>query len=382
MRIGIDARLWNETGVGRYIRSLFRYLSECDQENEYVWFVRKVDHQNIKDQISRLRQGFGGQANLKWEVVIGDVRWHTFAEQLVLPWIFARKKLDLLHFPYFSFPILYPGKFVVTIHDLIFDHYKTGKTSTLPSWLYAVKKAGYHTVLWTSVRRAEKVLTLSNDSKNEIVNHYHIDPNKIVVTYESGELEDVRKKFEGKEFEKIKKLAPYLLYVGNAHPHKNVETLILAMQEVRKKFPNMKLVLVGNDPFFYPKLEEFTHKKRFTDTVKIIGSVPNNQIAAWYHFAEALVTASKMEGFGIPPLEAMSMGCPAMVSDISVFHEVYADAAVYFDQNDPENISQVVVKTLGNKALVEELVKRGYERSKIYSWEKTVRETLEAYKKC
>lgn len=368
MRIGIDARLWNETGVGRYIRSLFRHLPDLDRENNYIWFFRKKEFREISLPSS------------KWEKVLADVRWHTLAEQLILPWIFYKEKLDLLHFPYFSFPILYPGRFVVTIHDLIFDHYKTGKTSTLPPWLYFIKKIGYHVVVWSSIRRAEKVFTLSHDAQSEIVKHYGIDQNKIVVTYESGELEDTRKIFDAPGFNTIRELQPYLLYVGNAHPHKNVETLISATKVILKKIPKMKLVLVGNDPFFYPKLKNYISKLGEGNVVKVIGAVPNHQIAAWYHFAKALVTASKMEGFGIPPLEAMSVGCPVIVSDIPVFHEVYGDAAVYFNQNDPGDIARVVTKTLEDKKLIEQLTQRGYQRSRMYSWKKTVRETFEVYK--
>lgn len=368
MRIGIDARLWNETGVGRYIRSLFYYLAEVDSENEYVWFFGKKEFETIE------------LPSKKWQKVETNIHWHTLAEQLILPWIFYKKKLDLLHFPYFSFPILYPKRFVVTIHDLIFDHYKTGKASTLPWWFYSIKKVGYHFVLWTSVKRAVKILTLSKDAKNEIVDHYHADPNKIVVTYESGKLEDHRTDFAGKAFDQMRKLQPYILYVGNAHPHKNVEMLILAMQKLRQK-RDLRLVLVGSDAFFYPKLIEFIRLKNAQDYVTIIGSVPNDAIAGWYHFAKCLVTASKMEGFGIPPLEAMSVGCPVLVSDIPVFHEVYGDAAVYFDHTNANDIAEVIDTTLSNKILLKSLVEKGYAKANTYSWRKTVVATAAVYKR-
>jgi glycosyltransferase involved in cell wall biosynthesis len=367
MRIGIDGRLWNETGVGRYIRSLFYYLAEYDKENEYVWFLGKKEFETLQ------------LPSKKWKKVETNIHWHTFAEQFILPWIFYKENLDLLHFPYFSFPILYPRKFVVTIHDLIFDHYKTGKASTLPAWFYVIKKIGYHVVLWASVKRAKAILTLSQDAKNEIVKHYNANPDKIVVTYESGKLEDPRNSFEGKEFDHMRKLQPYILYVGNAHPHKNVEALILAMQKLRQK-RDIRLVLVGNDGFFYPKLLEFIKEKNAEGYVSVIGSVPNDHIAGWYHFAKALVTASKMESFGIPPLEAMSMGCPVVVSDIPVFHEVYGDAAVFFDNTKPLDIANTIDKTLSNKVLVKELIAKGYKKANSYSWEKTVKETAALYK--
>lgn len=160
---------------------------------------------------------------------------------------------------------------------------------------------------------------------------------------------------------------PYLLYVGNAHPHKNVENLIKAAEILK-----LKLVLVGNDEFFYPRLPKSKY-------VEVVGSVPNSQIAHWYRHATALVTASKMEGFGIPPLEAMSVGCPAIVSDIPVFHEVYGDAAVYFNQNDPQNIAEVIKKTISNKKLLSEMIKKGHSQAAKYSWQKMVKETYKIY---
>ncbi len=353
MRIGIDGRLWNETGVGRYIRSLFKYLP---RDQEIVWFFGKREFDTLE------------MPSSNWKKVLANVHWHTLSEQLILPWIFAKENLDLLHFPYFSFPILYSGKFVVTIHDLIFDHYKTGKWSTLPGWLYTIKKFGYHLINWVSVFRAQKIFTLSQNAKNELISHYRARPDKVVVTYESGDLEDNRRDFYGDKFSQIRSLQPYILYVGNAHPHKNVPMLIKSM----KYISDLKLVLIGNDKFFYPQLPA-------NDKVIVIGEVPNNEIAAWYHFAAALVTASKMEGFGIPPLEAMSQGCPVIVSDIPVFHEVYANAAIYFDQNDPKDIAYVINKTIADKKLLTQQIILGHQQVKKYSWKKMTQETISIY---
>ncbi len=348
MRIGIDARLWNETGVGRYVRSLFRYLPH---EQEIVWFLSKNEFESLE------------MPSPNWRKVLADVHWHSLSEQLILPLIFLRENLDLLHFPYFSFPILYPKRFVVTIHDLIFDHHKTGKWSTLPSWLYVIKKFGYHVVNWVSVFRAEKIFTLSNDAKNELMSHYRADFQKVIVTYEAGTLEDTKVKSD-----RPKEFQPYILYVGNAHPHKNVPALIKAAEILK-----MRLILLGNDSFFYPRLPKSKY-------VEVLGFVPNDEIAAWYKYAAALVTASKMEGFGIPPLEAMTMGCPVILSDIPVFHEINGDAAVYFNPNDPSDIAKVIKATLADKKLLKTLVERGYKQAAKYSWQKCVAETYKVYR--
>lgn len=346
MKIGIDARLWNETGVGRYIRSLFAYLPK---NQEFVWFFGEKEYQTIE------------MPSPKWKKVLTPIHWHTFKEQLLMPFFFYREQLDLLHVPYVNFPVFYFGKTVVTIHDLIPDHYRTGKVTTLPWWFFNIKNIAYHFLIWAATRRAQKVFTLSNDAKKEIINHYKVSPSKIIAIRESGKLEDNSK--PGSAPTK----SPYLLYVGNAHPHKNVENLIKAAEILK-----MKLVLLGNDDFFYPRLP----RSKYVETV---GFVPNNKIADWFRHASALVTASKMEGFGIPPLEAMSVGCPAIVSDIPVFHEVYGDAAVYFNHLDPQNIAEVISKTIKDKKLMQKMIALGHKKADSYSWEKLVKETSKVY---
>ena len=354
MTIGIDARLWNETGVGRYIRQLFLWLPKLDTKNNYVWFFNSKTYDSIE------------MPYPNWKKVRCDIRWHTFAEQIILPVVFLRENLDLLHFPYFTFPVLYPKKFVITIHDLIYDHYKTGKGSTLPLPLFWLKKLGYIVVNLISIRRALAIFTLSNDAKIEIIDHYRANPAKVHPIYESGEFENIKITTTSE----MKKLQPYVLYVGNAHPHKNVENLIKAA-EIGK----FHLVLVGNDPFFYPRLPK-------SKSVTLIGHVDNSQIAGWFKNALCLVSASQMEGFGIPPLEAMGIGCPVILSNIPVFHEINADAAVYFDQNNPQNMAEVILETLANKKKLQDMIKKGYQRVKMFSWEKMVIQTHQIYENC
>lgn len=175
MVVGIDARLWNETGVGRYIRSLFAYLPKDD---EFVWFLGKKEYETLQ------------MPSSKWKKVLATPHWHTFEEQLVMPVLFYKEKLDLLHIPYVNFPIFYFKKTISTIHDLIPDHFRTGKVTTLPGWFFSIKNLAYHFLVWIATKRVEKILTLSNDAKNELVDHYNVDPAKIKVIYEAGTLEN------------------------------------------------------------------------------------------------------------------------------------------------------------------------------------------------
>jgi glycosyltransferase involved in cell wall biosynthesis len=170
MKIGIDARLIHETGVGRYVRNLIEELVLIDTKNTYVVFVRKDD-----DFIP---------PNGRWTTRRADVPWHSVAEQFVMPAIFYREKLDLLHVPYFNVPLLYFGKFIVTIHDLTILHFNTGKASTHPFLFYQFRRLGYYLELMKALFWSEKVIAVSETTKQEILDHFDVLPEHIEVIYE------------------------------------------------------------------------------------------------------------------------------------------------------------------------------------------------------
>ena len=200
MRIGIDARLWNETGVGRYIRNIIKNLLTVDIMNEYVLFVIDKDYNDLKSQISNLK-------NKKVKVIKANVRWHTIEEQIVFPQILNRYNLELVHFPYYSVPIFYNGAFIVTIHDLIPLHFQTGFASTLPLPLYMLKLWAYKFVVSQAAKKAKKIIAPSNFSKKDIAEYLKVDLKKIDVVYEG-----VDENFRDNKF--INKSKNLFLYVG------------------------------------------------------------------------------------------------------------------------------------------------------------------------
>ena len=170
MKIGIDARLMNETGVGRYIRNLIDELATLDTKNTYVVFVRKE-----KDFTP---------PNSHWIKIIADVPWHSIAEQFQMPGIFYREHLDVLHVPYFNVPLFYFGKFIVTIHDLIILHFDTGKATTLPYVFYQIRRLGYYISLLKAICWSEKIIAVSQTTKQEILKHFDVRSEDIEVIYE------------------------------------------------------------------------------------------------------------------------------------------------------------------------------------------------------
>ena len=127
MKIGIDARLYTQTGVGRYLRNIIGELGKVDTKNTYIVYLRSQEFELFSP------------PNKRWMKKRLDFRWHTLREQLIVPFILWRDNLDVVHFPYFNVPILYPRKYLLTIHDLIIDHFDTGRASTLPSFFYKLK---------------------------------------------------------------------------------------------------------------------------------------------------------------------------------------------------------------------------------------------------
>ncbi|MBU1326631.1 glycosyltransferase family 4 protein [Patescibacteria group bacterium] len=359
MRIGIDARLIGETGVGRYTRNLIRELARIDSKNTYVLFLRKNAFENLDLPSSHFKK------------VLADVPWHTLTEQIVMTGIFLREKLDLLHVPYFNAPLLYPGKTVVTIHDLTILHFDTGKATTLPMVLYKLKRLGYWLELTFGLRQAKKIIAVSKTSKQEIIDHFGIDPSKIAVTYEGV---DEKVKSQKRIIED-----PYFLYVGNAYPHKNLELLLRAFQAfIVNSLPfTVKLVLVGKEDYFYSKLKLIVKELDLGDEVIYFGEANDTQLTNLYGNAIALIFPSLMEGFGLPAIEALSCGCPVICSDIPVFHEILEDVPTYFD---PFSVSDLLAK-------MTQVVKKQHKEIRSidlakFSWEKMAKETLDIYENC
>ena len=342
MKIGIDARLINETGVGRYIRNLISGLARIDRTNSYIVFVRD-DSWN--------------PPNERWEKRIVDIPWHSISEQLIFPWLLIKEHLDLVHIPYFNVPIFYPGKFVVTIHDLTILHFDTGKATTLPLPLYKLRRLGYYLALAVGLRRAYKIIAVSKTTKQEIVDHFQIDPKKIIVTYEGVDSKIYKSTNKNRLITE-----QYFLYVGNAYPHKNLEILF------KQNLP-IKLVLVGKIDFFYERLKKSIVNKN----VIFFGLATDEQLINLYMHASALVFPSLMEGFGLPALEALALGCPVIVSDIPVFHEILGSNATYFNPRDPRDLAEKLASARGKQKKVV---------LGIYSWSTLASDTLALYENC
>ena len=357
MKIGIDARIWSET-TGRYVRNLVREIAKIDSTNQYFVFVRTIEKEKIEKEIS--------QKN--FNVVPTDITWHTLREQISYAKELEKYSLDLVHFTYFSLPINYKGRFIVTIHDLIIHHFPTGKASTLPTPLYYLKRFAYIYLVQKSADKAIKIITPTIATKEEVVEHLTITENKIRVIYEGFD-ENIKSDSKKNIID-----GPYILYVGNAYPHKNLPRLIEAFQTVRKD--NQKLVLVGRENFFYKRLKKDMKSK--TDGVIFFGEATDSDLSNLYSNAMAFVMPSLMEGFGLPPIEAMAHNCFVIASNIPAISEVCEDAAIYFDPYKISDIADKIGFAFSDVSKTK-YIEKGRERIKDFSWVKMARETLDIY---
>ena len=363
LKIGIDARLWGETGIGRYIRNLVKGLGEINSENEYVFFVLPKDVDALKSQVK----------NLKYSIVPTDIKWHSVKEQIEFPRLLNKYNLDLAHFPYFSVPIFYKKPYVLTLHDLILNNFSTGKASTLPYPVFLTKRAGYKIVLRNALSHARRIIVPTESVKKDLEKFYPKIKVPIKVIYEGG-FEDSISESKTSIHKK------YFIRVGNVYPHKNVERLLEAFKLFKEERRGIKLVLAGKEDHFYKNIVRKVRDLGLQEDVLFYNSPSDQELKALYKGALALVIPSLMEGFSLTAIEAMSCGCPVVASDIPVHREVCKDAVLYCNPNDSRDIKQKLESVLDlSDSEREELIKKGKAQAKEFSWPKMVEETIKVY---
>lgn len=232
-------------------------------------------------------------------------------------------------------------------------------------------------VLSQGVKRSELVFVPTEYVKAGIVTKYGVPARKIVVTPEAAEMPYKRPRVGLLKFGINK---PYLLYVGNAYPHKNLERLIIAFGKLITEYMlDYQLVIAGRKDQFHERLEEEVAAVRLDDRVIFTDYVSDAELAGLYNKASLYVFPSLSEGFGLPALEAMSYGVPVVCSDATCLPEIAGDAAEYFDGRDEGEMAKVMAAVLASKERQELLIERGYEQVKKFSWATTAELTHKAY---
>lgn len=362
MKIVIDGRMWSESGVGRYIRNLVLELQKLDTQNVFSILLLKKDFEKLNFENN-------------FKKVLADFRWYGIKEQIKLPKILKNLNADLVHFPHFNVPIFYHGKFIVTVHDLIHQHFSFARSTTHGPLVFKIKQFGYKKVFQSALKQSQKILVPSNFIKKQLIIDWGVDEKRITVTYEA--VDNKLLTIENKR--PINKLdEPYIFYVGNAHPHKNVEGLVKAFLKLKEKYPNLKLVLAGHDHYFWQRIQ----KEYQNEDIIYRGYVSDEELVSLYKNAKAFVMPSLEEGFGIPLLEAFALGCPVVSSHAGSLSEVGGHAAIYFDPSSADDMAEKISRVLDGENLRKELIKKGLKRYKQFSWKKLAEKTLEVYEQC
>lgn len=357
LKIGIDARLYFQTGVGVYIRNLLHYLNIINPKD--IKFIAYVLSKDLL-KISKVNK------NINFKGV--NSKWHTFSEQTFFLRKILKDNLDLMHFTYFSYPILYPKKFISTVHDTTLLKFKTGKASTKSSYLYNFKYMIFKHVFKSQTKRSLSIITPTESVKKQLLKIYpYLSKDKVTTIYEGITYEYLKVKVNKNISDK------YFLYIGTFYPHKNVESLLRAYSKVKTK---IKLYLVGPDDFFLKKIENLITSLDLKSKTNIIRNAHSSELPNLYTNAQALIHPSKSEGFGLPLIESAYFGTQIIASDIDVFNEILQNKFVKFNPNDINDIKEKIDTFIHEKPSFDMK-----SLSSNFSFEKMTIKTLELYRK-
>ena len=369
MRIGFDGRYIQDHyhGIGRYAYELLRSLIELDQKHTYVVFWNP----------DLLNRRFDLQALFSHPRVESvPVRAPLFSpmEQALLPIHIWRQRIDLFHSPYVATPLLAPSPLLLTVHDLILEHY----TSYLPGlW----SRGYYHAVMRVSLRRAAHIMTVSEATCRDLIEYYHVSPPKVSVA--PGAVDPQYKPATIMHIAAVRQTynlpEHFVLWVGARRPHKNVGAVVGALARIQDQIPHA-LVLVGApDMRFRDDLPARIEHERLQERIITIDNVPEKDMPALYSAADVYLCPSLMEGFGLPVLEAMACGCPVVASDRSSLPEVAGDAALLINPSDERALAEAMLRVLTDACLGQSLRARGLSQATRFSWPLTAQRTLKVY---
>ncbi len=358
MKIAIDVRMItpHTHGISRYAYSLIEGLSTIDKKNDYVLVSNDT-----------FLQGFvSSHENFSLKLVRSKL--YGFSEQITIPRLLNKNKIDIFHSPSFFGPVLVKCKVIMTIHDMIHVLFP-GESS-------ALHRAYYSIIVRRAATNASRILTVSESSKRDISNYLNIPSEKIIVTFNA-----VDKNFRRSKENEISKIKnrfgindKYILYVGSQKPHKNVGLLIDAYHQLRGKISHQLVIVGKKDRLFQKGLKN--HK---LDGVIIVGGVSDEVLPHLYSGADVFVSPSLFEGFGLPLIEAFACETPVVAIKTSSVDEILGDAGLIVDLNDPEALADAIYKVLSNDSLRDNLIEEGLKRKDFFSWEDTAERTLKIY---
>lgn len=354
MRIAIDGQsIANiKSGLGIYTERLFHTLKTSDPNNDYVLIQKK--------------QGSGERTYQR-----------MFWENCILPFRAAKEGVDILHIPAFAAPLWKAGRWktVITIHDLI------GKL--FPENLSFFSRFYWGKWLPLANRFGDCIIVDSECTKIDVIKYLKVDSEKVRVIYLAASDHFTNHKSQN-EIERVcikhRVKRPYLLFVGNIEPRKNLARVIRAFSNVRKKDKSeLNLVIVGSKAWDYPNIHKLINELELSDSILCLNYVDDEDLVSLYNGGELLVFPSLYEGFGLPIVEAMQCGMPVLTSNLSSMPEVGGKAAYYVNPYEEREIEEGMRLILTDSQLQNELRAKGLIQAKQFSWKQTAEQTLAVY---
>lgn len=358
MHIGIDgneANVPKKVGISEYAFELLQQFAKIPSSANFTIYLKEAPGSELPSE----RKGW------QYKIVAPKRLWTQFG--LPLDLFLHKPAPDVFFTPTHYAPRFSPMPVAIAIMDLSYIHYPELFTA---SDLYQLTH-------WTrySVRKAKKIFTISLASKNDIIKTYGVSKDRVVVTYpgikpmqgsKTTQHMDIKSKYgiEG----------TYILFVGTLQPRKNIARLIEAFAKICDSID--ELVIVGKKGWMYEEILNAPKKFDVEKKVRFLEYVPDEDLPLLYKNAVCFILPSLYEGFGLPVLEAMVHGCPVIVSNVSSLPEAGGDAAVYVDPLSVTDMAEKLQKVIKSEKLRKEMVKKGLQQVKKFSWEKTARETL------
>jgi glycosyltransferase involved in cell wall biosynthesis len=363
--IAIDARKLTDFGIGTYIRQLTAALSKIDQENRYLLFVGQRGAAELTDLPENFR------------IVIERSPSYSLRELVTLSWRLYRLRVDLYHSTHYVLPAVVPCRAVVTIHDIIHLLYPEFLPSPL-AFFYAQR------MIRRSLSRGDRIIAVSQNTKTDLMDYFKVDGRKIRVVH-SGVGNRFRQRLSATEIdprlEEFGIRKPYLLFVGNPKPHKNLDSVVKAYGRSLEMFEfQADLVCVGDRSGLDFKIRQRAEQLGIGDRVRLVGHVPDDALPAIYQGATLFVFPTLYEGFGLPVVEAMASGVPVITSNNSALKEIAEGYGHLVNPMDIEEMAEAIAQAMADPTHREDLAKLGRRRAEDFRWSRTAERTLEVYR--
>jgi glycosyltransferase involved in cell wall biosynthesis len=413
MLIGIDASRANrghKSGTEWYSYYLIKELAKIDSRNQYILYCDQPLKDGLLDlsceDVSCSRRDFeftddGCQKlisphnNFRGRILGWPFRFFWTQGRLSLQMLARRP--DVLFVPAHALPLIHPRKSAVTIHDIgykqelrLYSREKIGYQPRFWNWLALALTRGRHQATsvdyldWSTgyaLKHARKIITISQFSKNELLKYYQAKPEKIAVVYNGYNDDLFHSHYEDKHLASVLEAygieRPFIFYIGRLEKKKNIAALVEAYALARQNYNlRHKLYLIGDASFGYDEIKYLINEFRLVNEVVATGWVEERHIPYIFAGADAFIFPTKYEGFGIPLLQAMGSGTPIVASAVAAIPEIAGDAALLFNPNDVNDMSEKIAEIVQSETLRAKLKVAGLKRVKQFSWEKCARETL------